>query len=280
MSEQGLYRMVSEVEIASLSKYFLGRDSQGFYCYLLEKSSGNHESFEADRYADNNFFGWCPHNFFPKALFFDMDGTVIEQESIVELANLVGKRDEVHEVTELAMSGRLDFVEALRERVKVLSGLSVEQIKLVGERLTVFKGVKATLNYARECGIPAYLVSGGFLELAEPLAQHLGFAGCHANGLEVEHGSLTGALAGRIVDSQEKARWMQEICRSLHCEPSQVAAIGDGANDIPMLKQSGCAVAFKGKAALRGHVHCWNPTGTHEAMLSLLMAKSPFVREL
>ncbi len=185
-----------------------------------------------------------------KAIFFDMDSTVIAEESIVELAAAAGKAKEVNELTERAMAGELDFATALRTRVAMLEGLPLSVLAQVAKALTINPGMKALAKAAKASGIKLYLVSGGFRPLAVRVVEELGFDGYLANELETNDQALTGKLVGDLVDAQGKATFMQATAEKLGIPLSACLAVGDGANDLPMLRKAGAAVGYHPKPIL------------------------------
>lgn len=189
-----------------------------------------------------------------KALFFDMDSTAIAEESIVELARAAGKAEAVGLITERAMAGELDFTAALRERVRMLRGLSAAVIAEVAARLTINPGLRELAREARSQGLKLFLVSGGFEPLAQKLVSALGFDGFHANQLEVSEERLTGELLGTIVDAAGKASFLAASCQKYAFSKSEVLAVGDGANDLPMLKEAGGGIGFRPKELLLPHL--------------------------
>ena len=190
-----------------------------------------------------------------KAAFFDMDSTVIAEESIVELARASGKEREVAIITERAMAGELDFVTALRARVQMLAGVPEEIFATVAKSLTINPGMAAFALAARARGLRLFLVSGGFRRLASVIAAELGFDGFEANELEVKNQRLSGQLQGSIIDGVAKARYLEVKCLELGLDHREVIAVGDGANDLPMLQLAGAALGYHPKAVLLPHIH-------------------------
>lgn len=209
-----------------------------------------------------------------KAVFFDMDSTVVAEETIVELSRYAGKEKEVAEITERAMLGELDFNAALSERVATLSGLSDDIFEKVAASMTLNKGVQAFTGFCREIGVPVFLVSGGFMQVAEHFQRKIGFQRISANILQVEKGLLTGRIVGPIIDAEAKLAFMKDICAKLGVQTSEVAAVGDGANDLPMLKAAGVAVGFCPKPILYEHVHAVIADGDHSFLAPLLFGRS------
>lgn len=204
-----------------------------------------------------------------KAVFFDMDATVIKQESLVELAAAAGKSAEVSAVTERAMRGELDFRASLIERVAVLAGLPAEEsLSRVVESVILQPGIQDFVAFCRKIGVPCYMVSGGFTAIAEPVARAVGFDGFRANVLGITAGKLTGTVEGPVVDALAKRSYMLEICAQLGVEPNQVAAVGDGANDRMMLESAGVAVGFEPKEVLYPHLMA---VTDHHAFLAPLL---------
>ena len=178
----------------------------------------------------------------------DMDSTLITIECIDEIAACTGLKERVAEITERAMRGELDFEQSLRSRVALLAGLDERVLADVYENvLKLSPGAEFLLDECKRHNVKFLLVSGGFTFFTERLQQRLGFEYQHANVLEIENGRLTGRLKGRIIDAQAKADLLREYRSRLGLQPHQVLAMGDGANDIPMLKEAGIGVAYRAK---------------------------------
>ena len=178
----------------------------------------------------------------------DMDSTLIIIECIDEIAACAGLKERVAEITERAMRGELDFEQSLRSRVALLAGLDERVLAEVYENvLKLSPGAEFLLDECKRHNVKFLLVSGGFTFFTERLQQRLGFEYQHANILEIENGRLTGRLKGRIIDAQAKADLLREYRSRLRLQPHQVLAMGDGANDIPMLKEAGIGVAYRAK---------------------------------
>jgi phosphoserine phosphatase len=198
-----------------------------------------------------------PHPPAPKKLLIsDMDSTMIEQECIDELADFVGKKAHVAAITERAMNGELVFEEALRERVALLAGLPVEKLQqCFDERITAMGGAKALVSAFKAQGGKCVLVSGGFTFFTERVAKMLGFDEHYANILEVENGKLTGKVREPILGKEAKLAELHRQCKLLGCKPENVIAIGDGANDLPMLKAAGLGIAYHAKPSVQAQVN-------------------------
>ncbi len=174
----------------------------------------------------------------------DVDSTLINEEVIELLADVAGVRAAVAAVTERAMRGELDFAESLRERVATLAGLPDTVFKEVSERITLTHGVERLIEAVHDAGGRIVAVSGGFHEILDPLAAHLGFDGWTANRLEVVDGVLTGKTVGDIIDAEAKANAVREYATREGIALSSTIAVGDGANDLAMMRAAGISVAF------------------------------------
>jgi len=184
-------------------------------------------------------------------LVLDVDSTLIEDEVIELLADAAGSLEAVAEITFRAMNGELDFAESLRERVATLEGLPESVFAEVGAKVTVTKGVPEMIAAVHAAGGEVAVVSGGFHEIIDPLAARLGLDHWRANRLEVVDGRLTGAVLPPIVDAQAKADALREWADAAGIPISQTLAIGDGANDLPMMALAGLSVGFDAKAPVR-----------------------------
>ena len=206
-----------------------------------------------------------------KAVFFDMDATTIYEESLVELAAYAGVQQQVQEITERAMAGELEFKEALRARVSLLRGLGVEALRELAGRLTLMPGIREFVQECRRRQVKTFLVSGGFVPLAEVVAGKVGFDGFHANNFGIAQDKLTGEVIGEVVDAEGKKQFLLATCAKLGILPEQVAAVGDGANDLPMLSSAGIAVGHSPKSVLLTRLNAANWTEDHRFLSALLL---------
>jgi len=181
----------------------------------------------------------------------DVDSTVIQNEVIDLLAEEAGTLAEVADITERAMAGELDFSASLRARVALLQGLDAAVIDRVRERITLTPGARTLCRTLRALGYRVCLVSGGFVEVIEPLAAELGVDEVRANRLEIIDGRLTGKVTGEIVDRAGKRRALEGFAAEYGIPMRRTIAVGDGANDIDMLQAAGLGIAFNAKAAAR-----------------------------
>ncbi|MBB1627054.1 phosphoserine phosphatase SerB [Achromobacter sp. UMC71] len=192
-----------------------------------------------------------------KVIAFDMDSTLIAIETLDEMADLMGKKAEVAALTEAAMRGEItDYKQSLRQRVALLAGMPQAGLDEVYEqRLRLNPGVETLIAACKEAGLFCLLVTGGFTCFTDRLRVRLGLDDVRANVLEIEDGRLTGRLLaqpwGDLCDGEEKRRKLLEVCASLGVGPEQAIAVGDGANDLPMLRTAGLSVAYHAKPAVR-----------------------------
>ncbi|NRA66626.1 MAG: phosphoserine phosphatase SerB [Pseudobacteriovorax sp.] len=190
-----------------------------------------------------------------KAVFFDMDATLIREETIVQIARKLGLEKPVSEITERAMSGELDFGTALKQRVALLKDLSVTEFYSVRQDLTLQNGIEEFSRFCLSRNIPVHLISGGFSTFAKSFSEELGFRAFRANDLEIVNDRLTGMVTGDIIDAEAKRDFVLNQCQQLAIDPLSALAIGDGANDIPMLDTVGFKIGFEPKKALLGSIN-------------------------
>lgn len=181
----------------------------------------------------------------------DVDSTLIEEEAIELIAARAGSLEQVAAVTARAMNGELDFAASLRERVATLAGVPVSVLSEVAREMTVTRGVPELIAAVHAAGGLVAVVSGGFHELLDPLAQRLGLDHHRANRLEVADGVLTGRVDGPVIDADAKAVALREWRDAAGIESSAVVAVGDGANDLTMMAEAGLSVAFDAKPSVR-----------------------------
>jgi phosphoserine phosphatase len=177
----------------------------------------------------------------------DMDSTLIEQEVIDLLGAYSEKADQIIKITHKAMAGEIDFHDALLTRVELLAGLSESVIEKVRDQLTLTKGAKTLIQELHRIGHKVGVVSGGFTNVIEPILKSLEVDFYVANTLEVSNGLLTGKVAGPLVDSLAKKKALEDFARQENVSLNQTVAIGDGANDLEMIKAAGLGIAFNAK---------------------------------
>lgn len=182
---------------------------------------------------------------------FDMDSTLIEAEVIDELAKEAGVGDEVAAITDAAMRGELDFKASFAERMKLLRGLDESVLAAVAARLKLTEGAENLMSTLRMLGYRTAILSGGFDYFARHIQKQLGIDYIYANHLEVVDGQVTGRVCGEVVDGQRKAQLLREIAANENISLEQVIAVGDGANDLPMLSIAGLGIAFRAKPLVK-----------------------------
>ena len=185
---------------------------------------------------------------------FDMDSTLIGTEVIDELAERAGVGDKVKEITERAMRGEIDFNESFRERVALLKGLNTNVMQDIAEKLPITEGLDRLMTVLKRTGYKTAILSGGFTYFGNYLKQRFGFDYVYANELEVdENGCLTGRALGEIVDGKRKAELLKVMAQVEQVDIQQTVAVGDGANDLPMLSTAGLGIAFHAKPKVKAN---------------------------
>ncbi|HUQ29331.1 MAG TPA: phosphoserine phosphatase SerB [Usitatibacter sp.] len=187
-----------------------------------------------------------------RLLAMDMDSTLISIECIDEIADFAGRKAEVAAVTESAMRGEIDWPESLRRRVKALTGLDARTLaRVYDERLRFNRGAERLLAAAKRNGVKTLLVSGGFTYFTDRVGEKLGFDHAYSNHLDVEGEKLAGTVSGPLVDAAGKAAHVARLKKELGIEREHVIAIGDGANDLPMMAEAGTSVAYHAKPVVK-----------------------------
>ena len=182
---------------------------------------------------------------------FDMDSTLIGTECIDQLADRAGVGPQVREITEQAMRGEIDFNESFRRRVPLLKGLDESVMREIAESLPITEGVERMMRVLKRMGFKTAILSGGFTYFGNYLKQKFGFDYVYANNLEIVHGKLTGRYTGDIVDGRRKAEMLRIIAQFENIDIEQTIAVGDGANDLPMLAAAGLGIAFHAKPRVK-----------------------------
>lgn len=200
----------------------------------------------------------------------DVDSTLIEDEVIELLADAAGSRERVEDVTSRAMAGELDFAASLAERVATLEGLPDSVFAEVRSRLTPTRGVRELLDGVHAAGGLVGVVSGGFHETLDPLADDLGLDFRRANRLEVRDGRLTGRVHGPVIDAHAKAAALRQWAEEARVGLAQTVAVGDGANDLEMMAVAGLSVAFNAKPRVRERADVVVGTNDLSQLLPLL----------
>ena len=211
-----------------------------------------------------------------KLIAFDMDSTLINIECVDEIADAVGRKSQVAAITEATMRGEIvDFKESLRQRVALLKGVSLTSMEAVfTQRLQLNPGAAALVAACKAAGMKVLLVSGGFTFFSDRVRDLLGIDYTRANVLDMADGVLTGRMVdqpwGDICDGAEKRKTLLETCTLLGITPQQAIAVGDGANDLPMMGVAGLSVAYHAKPAVRAHANVCINSGGLDRLLTLL----------
>ena len=186
-----------------------------------------------------------------KLILADMDSTIVTTETLDELADFVGLKDKVADITTRAMKGELDYQESLKERVRLLEGLSADKLQETLDQTECTSGAKKLVQTMRQNGGAAILVSSGFTFFTGAIAGQCGFVGHHGNVLGIKDGVLDGTVEEPILDKHSKLAYLEEYKEKLSLEYDDIAAIGDGSNDLPMLQAAGLGIGFHPKPILR-----------------------------
>jgi len=211
-----------------------------------------------------------------KLIVFDMDSTLINIECVDEIADAAGRKAEVAAITEAAMRGEItDYKDSLRRRVALLKGVSVDSMdEVYHQRLKLNPGAAELVHACKAAGMKVLLVSGGFTFFTDRIRDELGIDYTRSNVLEINDGLLTGRLVdqpwGDICDGAEKRKMLLQTCDLLGISPSQSIAMGDGANDLPMMGVAGLSVAFHAKPAVREAAMVAINTGGLDRLLEIL----------
>ncbi len=215
-----------------------------------------------------------------KLIAFDMDSTLINIECVDEIADAAGRKAEVSAITEAAMRGEItDYKESLRQRVALLRGVTVAHMEQVyTERLRLNPGAERLVSACKTAGMKVLLVSGGFTFFTDRICELLGIDFSRSNVLEIESGPNCGQLTGRMVDQSwgdicdgaEKRKMLLQTCAQLGIDPKQAIAMGDGANDLPMMGEAGLSVAYHAKPRVREQAMVAVDTGGLDRLLEVV----------
>lgn len=184
---------------------------------------------------------------------FDMDSTLIKTEVIDELADRAGVGAEVRAITESAMRGEIDFKESFTRRISLLKGLNESVMQDIAEHLPIMEGADRVMSVLKKCGMKIAIISGGFTYFGRYLQKRFGVDYVYANNLEIVDGKLTGHYIGDIIDGKKKAELLNSIAHTENIDLEQVIAVGDGANDLPMLNLAGLGIAFHAKPKVKAN---------------------------
>lgn len=211
---------------------------------------------------------------------FDMDSTLIKTEVIDELADRAGVGEEVRRITESAMRGEIDFKESFAQRVRLLKGLDVSVMKEIAENLPITEGVERLMEVLKRSGYKTAILSGGFTYFGNYLKQRFGFDYVYANELEIgDDGRLTGNYVGDIVDGQRKRELLRLLAQVENINIAQTIAVGDGANDLPMLSEAGLGIAFHAKPKVKAEAQQSISTIGIDGVLYFLGFKDSYIKD-
>ncbi len=247
-------------EAEALSEQFNGMlfEGKGYYRVQVD-GDVNPQQLEQHRSQEDFDINLLPDGFDAhtvKLLVTDMDSTLINIECIDEIADFINVKPQVSEITEAAMRGEIDFETSLRRRIALLTGLQEDALEHVyNQRLRPNPGAEKMIAGLKSRGIKTALVSGGFTYFTEKLKTRLGLDYTLANTLEFKDGKLTGEIHGRIIGAAAKAELLLEKCKELGIKPSQAVAMGDGANDLMMMKEAGLSIAYHAKPKVQQEAH-------------------------
>lgn len=211
---------------------------------------------------------------------FDMDSTLVEAEVIDELAKLAGVGTQVSAITERAMRGEIDFSESFRTRVALLEGLEESALARVAQQLKITEGAEHLITTLRTLGYKTAILSGGFTYFARHLQDRLGIDYVFANELDIANGHVTGKIKGGIVDGTRKAELLRQLAEEMKIDMQQVIAVGDGANDLPMLSIAGLGIAFRAKPLVQKSAEQSISTLGLDAILYLLGISDKYQRQV
>tara|TARA_B100001971_G_C18268046_1_gene596785 strand:+ start:236881 stop:238074 length:1194 start_codon:yes stop_codon:yes gene_type:complete len=205
-----------------------------------------------------------------RLIVFDMDSTLIQSEVIVEMAKVHNVGEKVHDITEKAMNGEYDFDESLKQRVALLKGLKEDKLKEILGEIKLTDGVKEFIQAVKSLGYKVAIISGGFNYFAKYFKDQLGLDYAFANELEIKNGELTGNVQGSIVNAEKKALLIEMLAQQENIKMEQVVAIGDGANDLPMLAKAGLGIAFHAKDVVKKNAKQHMSHGAMDSILYFL----------
>ena len=216
-----------------------------------EQMKADFMKLSAEQKMDISFQEESMYRRMRRLICFDMDSTLIETEVIDELAIRAGVGDQVKAITEAAMRGEIDFCESFRQRCALLKGLDVSVMQEIAENLPITEGVDRLMRILKKVGFKIAILSGGFTYFGNYLKQKYNIDYVYANELEVENGKLTGRHVGDIVDGKRKAELLRLIAQVENVDIRQTVAVGDGANDLPMISIAGLGIAFHAKPKVK-----------------------------
>ena len=252
-----------------LVKHVAKRGAGAVYVWRYEGEAGVDAFAEGYDYCD---WALIPDNFRARLLIADLDSTLTPWETIDEIARRVGAGMEVADITDAAMHGELDYAESFRARLRLLRGVPVADIQTWAAQAPLSDGAKQLFAWARAHGVQTAVVSGGLLPAVQSFCARLGLGSdqCFGNDIEIIDGRMSGEIVTSVLDATSKRGIMLDLCQRSSCEARQAIAIGDGANDLLMLRACGLAVGMRPKPLLLDEVAvCLRHCGLHSLQLLL-----------
>lgn len=244
-----------------------------------EKMKADFLKLATELQVDISFQGDSMYRRMRRLICFDMDSTLIETEVIDELAIRAGVGDEVKAITESAMRGEIDFTESFRRRCALLKGLDVSVMQEIAENLPITEGADRLMRVLKKVGFKIAILSGGFTYFGNYLKQKFGIDYVYANELEVIDGKLTGRYLGEVVDGKRKAELLRLIAQVENVDIRQTVAVGDGANDLPMISIAGLGIAFHAKPKVKATAEQSISTIGLDGILYFLGYKDSYLNE-
>ena len=244
-----------------------------------EKMKASFMKLASELEMDNSFQQDSMYRRMRRLICFDMDSTLIQTEVIDELAMRAGVGDQVKAITEAAMRGEIDFKESFRQRCALLKGLDVSVMREIAENLPITEGVDRLMYVLKKVGFKIAILSGGFTYFGNYLKQRYHIDYVYANELEIENGKLTGNYVGDIVDGNRKAELLRLIAQVENVDIRQTVAVGDGANDLPMISIAGLGIAFHAKPKVKENANQSISTIGLDGILYFLGYKDSYIEE-
>ena len=244
-----------------------------------EKMKANFMKLASELEMDISFQQDSMYRRMRRLICFDMDSTLIQTEVIDELAMRAGVGDQVKAITEAAMRGEIDFKESFRQRCALLKGLDVSVMREIAENLPITEGVDRLMYVLKKVGFKIAILSGGFTYFGNYLKQRYHIDYVYANELEIENGKLTGNYVGDIVDGNRKAELLRLIAQVENVDIRQTVAVGDGANDLPMISIAGLGIAFHAKPKVKENANQSISTIGLDGILYFLGYKDSYIEE-
>ena len=244
-----------------------------------EKMKANFMKLASELEMDISFQQDSMYRRMRRLICFDMDSTLIQTEVIDELAMRAGVGDQVKAITEAAMRGEIDFKESFRQRCALLKGLDVSVMREIAENLPITEGVDRLMYVLKKIGFKIAILSGGFTYFGNYLKQRYHIDYVYANELEIENGKLTGNYVGDIVDGNRKAELLRLIAQVENVDIRQTVAVGDGANDLPMISIAGLGIAFHAKPKVKENANQSISTIGLDGILYFLGYKDSYIEE-